>query len=162
MPTVFETLIAVRDAAEINQVAFGRVEQQLGEQRIALSAMLAGSARNSMLDRLERSQAKIRQARAEFVGLRDGAAREAAALNGNLPPLPVPSTNGPISFSPFVHIQAQAAVQWTVNHNRGYRPAAVTVLSVGGVEIEAAITHVTDNQLVVDFAVPSAGSVLVL
>jgi hypothetical protein len=62
---------------------------------------------------------------------------------------------------PYVHNQAQAAAQWVVNHNRGYRPSSVAVLSVGGVEVDAAVTHVSVNQLTVDFAVPYAGQVLV-
>lgn len=61
----------------------------------------------------------------------------------------------------YVHAQASAAAEWIVNHNLGARPA-VTVLSVGGVEVEAQIVHASDNQVRVLFAAPFAGSALCL
>lgn len=61
--------------------------------------------------------------------------------------------------SSYEHTQSVAATQWTVNHQLGRRPAAVSVLSPGGVEVDAAVTHVTINQLVVEFAAPYSGSV---
>lgn len=51
-----------------------------------------------------------------------------------------------------------AASSWTVNHNLGRKPS-VQVLSVGNVEIDASVTHVTDNQVVVQFVSAMAGSV---
>lgn len=65
------------------------------------------------------------------------------------------------SGSVYEHTQSSPAASWTVNHNLGRRPAAVSVLSVGGMEVDAAVTHVSDNQLVVEFAAPQVGSVRV-
>lgn len=59
----------------------------------------------------------------------------------------------------FTHTQATAASTWTVNHNMGVRPAAVSVLSPGGVEVEATVTHISLNQLIITFAAPYAGTV---
>lgn len=64
-------------------------------------------------------------------------------------------------FSGYEHLQPAAASSWTVNHLLGRRPAAVSVLSPGGVEVDAAVIHVTTNQLVVEFAQPYSGSVRV-
>ena len=65
------------------------------------------------------------------------------------------------SGTSYTHNQASAADSWIVNHNLGRRPAAVSVLSPGGVEVDAGVTHVTDNQLTVEFASPQVGSVRV-
>jgi hypothetical protein len=53
------------------------------------------------------------------------------------------------------------AAQWVVNHNLGAVPAAVTLLTVGGVEIEANIVHTSDNQFVVDLNPAIGGQVIV-
>jgi hypothetical protein len=55
------------------------------------------------------------------------------------------------------HVQASAAATWTVNHNLGRWPAAVTVVTNGGAEIVAEVTHVTTAQLTVRFASAFAG-----
>jgi|GEM_PF-3819657 len=54
-----------------------------------------------------------------------------------------------------------AALQWVVNHNLGRRPAAVRILTPGGVEAAADVTETSLNQLVVSFAGPQAGRVVV-
>jgi hypothetical protein len=58
----------------------------------------------------------------------------------------------------FVHVQSSISATWNVNHNLGRKPV-VTVLSDGGLEVEAAVAHLTDNLLQVTFAVPFTGSV---
>lgn len=63
--------------------------------------------------------------------------------------------------APLVHVQAAPLASWTINHNRGWRPASVTVLSPGGVEVDAEIVHVSVNQTVINFALPYAGSALI-
>lgn len=63
------------------------------------------------------------------------------------------------SSAGYTFTQASPLSTWTVNHNLGYRPAAVSVLSPGGVEVEAACTHTSDNQFVITFALPYSGSV---
>jgi len=55
-----------------------------------------------------------------------------------------------------------AAASWTVNHNLGRRPAAVRVLSDGGIEVIAEIIEISTNQLIVQFAVPQSGRCVVL
>lgn len=59
----------------------------------------------------------------------------------------------------YEHTQSSPSASWTVNHNLGRRPASVAVLSVGGVEVNAAVTHISINQLIVEFAAPQVGSV---
>lgn len=50
------------------------------------------------------------------------------------------------------------ALQWNVPHNLGRRPI-VTLETVGGVEMIAEITHLSDNVLVVGFDEPTTGAV---
>lgn len=62
----------------------------------------------------------------------------------------------------FEHQQLVASDTWIVNHNLGHEPAAVQILTLGRVEFEADITHVSDNQLVVQTVSPSTGIVRVM
>lgn len=64
---------------------------------------------------------------------------------------------GPAGVS-FLHTQSSPSAEWIVNHNLGFRPSA-TVLSPGGLEVVAAIVHVSALQLRVTFALPQTGSV---
>ena len=57
----------------------------------------------------------------------------------------------------YVHTQASPASSWTINHNLGRRPF-VSVLSSGGVEVEALVTHLNANQARVDFVTAYAGT----
>jgi hypothetical protein len=57
----------------------------------------------------------------------------------------------------YEHVQAVTSDVWTVNHNLGLRPA-VTVLSPGGIEVEASVAHVSVNQTVITFVTPQTGS----
>lgn len=57
----------------------------------------------------------------------------------------------------YVHTQSVAAATWTINHNLGFKPA-VTVYSVGGLQVGAGVAHVSDNQTQISFAAPQAGS----
>jgi hypothetical protein len=50
-----------------------------------------------------------------------------------------------------------AAPSWIVNHNFGRHPYSWAVETLGGVEIEVAVQHVTINQSVVTFDSPTAG-----
>lgn len=49
-------------------------------------------------------------------------------------------------------------LSWTVNHNLNRRPL-VGLVTTGNVEIIGDIVHVSLNQLVVNFAVPTAGTI---
>lgn len=46
-----------------------------------------------------------------------------------------------------------------MNHNLGRHPFSSSVETLGGVEIEVAVQHVTTNQSVVSFDAPTAGIV---
>lgn len=58
----------------------------------------------------------------------------------------------------FTHTQSSPSVDWTVNHNLGFRPT-VAVLTTGGVEVEAHVVHTSTTQLHVYLAAPATGSV---
>jgi len=62
----------------------------------------------------------------------------------------------------YEHVQASASVSWTVNHNLGRWPAAVTVVTTGGVEVTSDVTHVSINQTTIAFARPFAGRARVI
>ena len=74
---------------------------------------------------------------------------------------PVPSKSGDQGVEPYRHVQAVPSAVWIVNHNLGRYVAAVTVLTVGGVEMLADVVRVSVNQLRVQLAAPMVGSVLV-
>lgn len=57
----------------------------------------------------------------------------------------------------FEHVQASASASWVINHNLGFRPA-VSVLSPGGLEVEADVQHISANQAVISFVTPQSGS----
>lgn len=61
----------------------------------------------------------------------------------------------------YEHLQPSAAQTWIVNHNLGRKPAAVSVRSPGGLEVTAAVLHVSMNQLQISFAAPAAGSAMI-
>lgn len=73
--------------------------------------------------------------------------------------LGVPGIQGPPGAGGhyFQHVQSSAAAVWTVNHNLGAR-TNVAVFSPGGVEVEAAVLHVSDNQTTISFNTPQTGS----
>lgn len=72
----------------------------------------------------------------------------------------VPGPQGPrglLGGSYYVHQQVEASALWTINHNLGAEPL-VAVRTVGGVEVEAAIVHISLNQAQVILATPMAGT----
>ncbi len=75
------------------------------------------------------------------------------AIDGDLVELVAPAPRFEATFA--------ASGQWVVNHNLGFRPAAVQLLTVGGVEFEASIVHTSANQFVVSVSPPIAGQVIV-
>ena len=58
------------------------------------------------------------------------------------------------------HDQISPSTEWVVNHNLG-RLVSVTVLSPGGVEVEAEVVQVSVNQTRVFFNLPQTGKTLV-
>jgi hypothetical protein len=67
-----------------------------------------------------------------------------------------------VGANPFEFIQSSAASQWTVNHNLGYRPSSIRVLSPGGIEMEAEVNEISLNQIIVIFLAPMAGRVVIV
>jgi hypothetical protein len=59
--------------------------------------------------------------------------------------------------TPFVFTQAVAAATWIVNHNLGFKPN-VSLFTVGGLEFEAEVVHVSVNQFQVNLTSAAAGS----
>lgn len=68
-------------------------------------------------------------------------------------PIGPPGPNG----AGFNFTQAVPSLTWTINHNLGYYPS-VELFSVGGLEIDADVQHVSVNQTVVTFLIATAGS----
>lgn len=71
---------------------------------------------------------------------------------GRRGPQGAPGTSG----AGYVHTQGTAAATWVIAHNLGFRPS-VAVTSVGGIEVEAEVAHITNTLLEVRFATPYAG-----
>lgn len=68
---------------------------------------------------------------------------------------PLPGTGGLGSVT-YTHVQTAEALVWTVDHNLSDL-VTVTVFDVFGAEVEAAVTHPTENQAVITFSTPTAG-----
>jgi hypothetical protein len=56
----------------------------------------------------------------------------------------------------YVHTQSVSASAWTINHNLGFKPS-VELFDSGSHEIDAAIVHTSNNQVVVTFTKATAG-----
>jgi hypothetical protein len=60
------------------------------------------------------------------------------------------SLQGGGSGGAFEHIQSTPASTWVVNHNLGFRPN-VSVKSVGGLEVDTEVLHISTNQVQILF-----------
>ena len=60
------------------------------------------------------------------------------------------------SGASYLHTQAAPSSSWNVNHNLGFKPDVATY-SVGGLEFVAEVLHISDNQLTITLAAPTAG-----
>lgn len=60
----------------------------------------------------------------------------------------------------FVHDQAIPSTLWTVTHNLGRRPAAVSIIDSGDNEVEGEVQHSGVNELVVSFGSAFSGKAL--
>lgn len=78
--------------------------------------------------------------------------RPVVSVTSSGPPGP-PGASG----AGFTHTQSSPAAQWTISHNLGFFPA-VELISAGGVEMEALVTHLSVNVTQVDFTSAQAGS----
>lgn len=61
------------------------------------------------------------------------------------------------SAAAYVHTQSSASTTWTINHNLGFVPS-VSLYTVGGVEFEAEVVNVSNNQCVVYLVTALAGT----
>lgn len=57
----------------------------------------------------------------------------------------------------YTHTQSIPAALWTITHNLGYKPGGILVTDSGGSEWEGDVTHVSNNQLTIDFGTASFG-----
>lgn len=78
----------------------------------------------------------------------DGAVDVVLGLEGPSGPV------GPVEA--YEHTQSSPLAQWTVNHNLDAYPAVV-VMSPGRVEVAAAVTWPSRNQVLVSFSSPQSG-----
>jgi hypothetical protein len=85
-----------------------------------------------------------------------------AQAEGAVLPAAIIGPPGRDGTQPYEHVQASAAASWTVNHNLGRWPIAVTVVTTGGVEVTGDVTHVSTNQTAIAFAQPFAGRARVI
>ncbi|MDP3848630.1 MAG: hypothetical protein Q8R10_19600 [Pseudomonas sp.] len=60
------------------------------------------------------------------------------------------------SAAAYQHDQPSPMAVWVINHNLGYRPT-VSVYTVGGVQMLAQIIHVSINQTMAVFDLPTSG-----
>lgn len=60
---------------------------------------------------------------------------------------------------PYEHIQASSETEWTINHNKGFKPM-VQVFGPGGQEVVADVVHVNADQTRIYFNEPSLGFAL--
>jgi hypothetical protein len=63
-----------------------------------------------------------------------------------------------IPYAPGVYefVQTSTVDTWTINHNLGFYPS-VSIFTMGGIEVDAEIQHISLNQVRVRFAAPMAG-----
>lgn len=63
-----------------------------------------------------------------------------------------------IGSAVYEHIQSVPLASWTINHNLGFRPN-VSVKSIGGLEVDAEVLHVSVTQVQIFFDLPATGIV---
>jgi hypothetical protein len=69
---------------------------------------------------------------------------------------PRPSPHVPSDQIGFVFEQATPATTWTISHNLGVKPD-VSLYTVGGVEFEAEVIHISNDVCVAYLVTPMAG-----
>lgn len=67
--------------------------------------------------------------------------------------------NTPFSYR---HSQGVASASWSVTHNLGRYPSAVTVIDSGGTIVEGAITYNSLNQITLDFSSAFGGKAYII
>lgn len=72
------------------------------------------------------------------------------------PPGP-PGTGGGGGGSAYAFTQSSPSATWTINHNLGYHPPLIELTTLGYLQIEGQVQHVSVNQTVVNFNSAIAG-----
>jgi len=62
-----------------------------------------------------------------------------------------------VSGGNYTHIQSAPSTTWTVVHNLGYHPGGVSVIDSAGTKVYGDITHISVNQLVINFSAGFSG-----
>lgn len=57
----------------------------------------------------------------------------------------------------YEYVQTAPATQWVINHNLGFWPS-VELRTVGGMEFDAEVLHMSNNQVIVLNTLPVAGT----
>lgn len=65
----------------------------------------------------------------------------------------------PASVNTYTHIQSTPSTTWTVVHNLGYHPGGVSVIDSAGTKVYGDVTHINNNQLVINFSAGFSGKV---
>ncbi len=68
----------------------------------------------------------------------------------------VPGKQGIQGAPAYVHNQAAASTQWTINHNLGYFPS-IDLFDSGSQLIEAQVYHQSTNIMIATFSIPISG-----
>lgn len=74
-----------------------------------------------------------------------------------LAPRGLPGEKGADGGAFYLHTQSIAGNIWTINHNLGFKPS-VEILNAGGVEIEGEVTHISNNQTIINFTSALTGT----
>lgn len=58
----------------------------------------------------------------------------------------------------YIHQQVTPSTTWTIDHNLGFDPAGIRIVTSGGSELEGAVTYTSPNQVVVTFSTAFSGT----
>lgn len=75
----------------------------------------------------------------------------------------IPGPPGPMGpgATVYSYVPPSPLALWVVNHNLGYYPSSVRVLSPGGVEVNAEVVDISINQLQIIFSSAQSGRALI-
>ena len=82
------------------------------------------------------------------------------AYEGPQGPRGLPGAVGPTGppGGAYLHAQVLPAQVWLVQHNLGFRPGGFVVTDADGNDVEALITHASENATLLTFFSPTAGT----
>lgn len=68
-----------------------------------------------------------------------------------------PGSGGSGSFTTYIHTQSLPSTVWTVTHNLGYIPSAVSVIDSSNRLVLSDVEHININSLIITFAAGFSG-----